>query len=275
MHEDDEKTVFLPATMASKAPSLQLETPPGRDLGSFQGASVPPLQGIHVEYRSGINPLMEMATELFFIHYHIVKGRFQEVAQLRAFIQDAFIKFELRAQQAHLSKALIKSSKYVLATFLDETIMQSVGGESGWGQNTLLSQFFNETWGGATVFKIRQFCIENIQEYIDLLEMLYVCLCLGFKGQYGNMQDGEAKLERLKRETYQLMVGFRGDRSNAPLSPHGASRVEGKISVKKRGFFISLLVSCLSVLFVSYISMSIYISHESKLAAHSLPGLSA
>lgn len=274
MQEDDEKTVFLPATMASRAPSLQLEAPPDRDLGGFQGPSVSPLQGVHVEYRSGINPLMEMATELFFIHYHIMKGRFQEITQLRAFIQDAFIKFELRAQQAHLPKALIKSSKYVLATFLDETIMQSIAGESGWGQNTLLSQFFNETWGGSTAFKIRQFCIENIQEYIELLEMLYVCLCLGFKGQYGNMQDGDAKLERLKRETYQLIVGFRGDRSNLPLSPHGSSRMQGKITVKKRGFFVSLLASCLAVLLVSYISMSIYVSHESNLLADKVPGLS-
>ena len=141
--------------------------------------------------------------------------------------------------------------------------MQQFGHESSWGQRTLLAQFFNETWGGATVFKIRQFCVENIHEYADLLEMIYVCLCLGFKGQYGTLAQGETQLESLKRESYQAIMGVRGSDLNAPLSPHGPSRYQGKTTLKKATTWRWLVAVCLGFMLISYLSLTVFVNIES------------
>ena len=127
----------------------------------------------------------------------------------------------------------------------------------------MLSQFFNETWGGATVFKIRQFCLENIHEYINLLEMIYVCLCLGFKGQYGTEPNGDTLLDRIKRETYQAIIDYRGDKLNLPLSPHGVSNYQGTVTLKKEGSLKWLISTCLGLLLAAYLSMSVFMSIES------------
>lgn len=288
---DDEKTVFMPGAASEKpesTPQNIMPMTPQNKPTTFGGLSnvaaismskdtaisMKPLSmnqadqnilsALQLDYRSGINSLIEYATELFFAHYQIVKGRFTDAEKIRAFIQDALLKFEMRCQQANLSKTLVKSAKYVICTFLDESVLQTEWGrESTWSHQSLLAQFFNETWGGATVFKIRQFCLENIHEYIDLLEMIYVCLCLGFKGQYGTEANGETLLDRIKRETYQAIVDYRGDKLNLPLSPHGVSSYQGEVTLKKESSLKWIIASCLGVLLVAYISMSVFVSIES------------
>ena len=247
--EQDDKTVFASAVSPMAGPLRNVS---------------PSVQAMQVDYRSGINPLMEHATEIFVLHYQMIKGHFSETDSIRNIAQDALLKFELRAQEAKFAKTVIKSAKYVLCTFVDEAVMQQFGHESSWGQRTLLAQFFNETWGGATVFKIRQFCLENIHEYADLLEMIYVCLCLGFKGQYGTLAQGDLQLERLKRESFQAIIRFRGDHSNQPLSPHGVSQYEGKMTLKRSASWRWLLFSCLGFLVVSYASLSLFLNIESE-----------
>jgi type VI secretion system protein ImpK len=253
--EQENKTVFAPTLPPGSAGS-----PAGGGAVRNVSPSGPALQ---IEYRSGLNPLMEDATEIFMLHYRVLKGHFREVESLRAMIQDGLLKFELRAQQRGSPKAVIKSAKYVLCTFIDEVVMQQFGHESSWGQRTLLAQFFNETWGGATLFKIRQFCLENIHDYADLLEMIYVCLCLGFKGQYGTLAQGEVQLERLKRETYQAIVSLRGDHFNEPLSPHGKSNYEGRITLKRNSAWRLLLGVSLGFLVVAYLSLTVFINIQS------------
>lgn len=223
------------------------------------------LLALDLNYRSGINRLIECATEIFFVHYQIMKGRFNDARQIRVFVQDALLKFELRGQQEALPKNVVKSAKYVLCTFLDEAILQTEWGrDSDWGRHTLLAQFFNETWGGKTVFKIRQFCLENIHEYIDLLEMIYLCLCLGFRGQYGTEPNGEVLLGRMKRETYQAIADYRGERANAPLSPQGASTYQATTVLKQAKSLKWIIAACAGVIVVAYVSMSLFVSLDSQ-----------
>lgn len=291
---DDDKTVFLPVSQAEKnltatpnnVPVVSQVQPSAfgglanknikKTEASFiaepvtikplamAGADQNILSALQLNYRSGVNIVIEHATELFFAHYQIIKGRFSDTEKIRAFVQDALLKFEMRSQQSNLAKALVKSAKYVLCTFLDEAVLQTDWGrESSWSHQSLLAQYFNETWGGATVFKIRQFCLENIHEYIDLLEMIYICLCLGFKGQYGTEPNGDTLLDRIKRETYQAIADYRGDKLNLPLSPHGASDYQGAVTLKKERSLKWLAASCVAILVIAYVSMSAFISIES------------
>ncbi len=263
----DDKTVFMPigqvmaqqGSKETKVAHFNLNQPTHNI--AHQGVWQPLQQ---LDYQSGMNILLAQATELFVIHYHLLHGRLTHIEQIRSSIHDALIKFEMRVQGLNFPKPLIKSAKYVLCAFLDEAVMsREFARESNWSQQSLLSRFFNETWGGATVFKIRQFCLENLQDYIDLLELIYLVLCLGFKGQFGTLENGDMQLDRLKRETYQVIVNMRGDRVNVPLSPHGISDYDGKITLKQSQSIWWVIGVCLGVLMMAYVAMSVFLSIES------------
>ena len=271
----DDKTIFMPVSKLT-APMAMANTglASGFDSDKEQLQALEPTPTYRrpsswhrlteLEYHSGINPLLEQATELFILHHQLLQGQLQELETLRANIHDALLKFELRAQELNLPKPLIKSAKYVLCAFLDEAVMsQEFARESNWSQQSLLSRFFNETWGGATVFKIRQFCLENLQDYLELLELIYLVLCLGFKGQYGTLPEGEYQLERLKRETYQVIMNVREDKMNLPLSPHATSDYDGKVTLKQNQSLRWFLGCCLLLLIIAYVSMSTFLSMQS------------
>lgn len=142
---DEDKTVFMPAVepeVAAAKPSTitfgglsnitartgfpqKQNTLNIKPIAAATAGDQNILSALQLEYRCGINVLVEYGTELFFAHYQIIKDRFTDAEKIRSFIQDALLKFEMRAQQGSLPKTLVKSAKYVLCTFIDETVLQT------------------------------------------------------------------------------------------------------------------------------------------------------
>ncbi|CAJ0557397.1 unnamed protein product, partial [Mesorhabditis spiculigera] len=56
----------------------------------------------------------------------------------------------------------------------------------------LLSAFHQETWGGEKPTSIP-------------LEFMYLCLCMGLKGKYGNQAKGEEELQKLITKLHRLL----------------------------------------------------------------------
>ena len=72
-----------------------------------------------------------------------------QLEQLRSLLEEALAKFDARYQQDHFPQTLTKYSKYILCAFIDEAVLNTHDTEElAWRGNSLLSQFFNETWGG-------------------------------------------------------------------------------------------------------------------------------
>jgi type VI secretion system protein ImpK len=266
---DDDKTVFM------QVPSVRNDTgkkPSASELAMAvkQASPAPAGQTLldkmaRIDHLSGPNALLENATEVLVLHYQLVNHIFDHsLTGLRSTLNEALVKFELRCQQQGMLKPLVKSAKYILCAFIDETILTSEATkEGGWSRHSLLSHFFNETWGGETFFKIRQFCIENLNDYIQLLEMVYVCICLGFRGKYAAQQEGDLQLERIQRETYQVIREYRGDIENLPLSPSWQSDYTGKKTLRQyQSIWIALGLS-LAVLVVTYAGLSYFLSKSS------------
>ncbi|PJW96372.1 hypothetical protein CWI54_27535, partial [Escherichia coli] len=53
-----------------------------------------------------------------------------------------------------------------------------------WSKQSLLVHFHNEAWGGEKVFILLERLIREPKRYQDLLEFLWLCLSLGFRGRY-------------------------------------------------------------------------------------------
>ncbi len=99
----------------------------------------------------------------------------------------------------------IVSFRYVLCTFIDETAL-GLGWdqENGWVKQSLLVHFHNESWGGEKVFILIERLLGEPKRYLDLIEFIYLCLCLGYRGRYkvsaGQMMNSTICLDAYKNK---------------------------------------------------------------------------
>lgn len=106
----------------------------------------------------------------------------------------------------------IVSFRYVLCTFIDETALgHGWNGQNDWVQQSLLVHFHNETWGGEKVYVLLERLLGEPKRYQDLLEFIYLCFCLGYRGRYKvTLQNGD-DFERLFRRLHHQLQQLRGE----------------------------------------------------------------
>ncbi|MDA8363272.1 MAG: type IVB secretion system protein IcmH/DotU [Gammaproteobacteria bacterium] len=189
---------------ASPAPQPQ----PGYQTYSVS-ASPGDFQGLHV----GMGPLVSAATSLLTLAPQLRSStRTPNVSGLRDYLTQEIRVFEQKARQSGASEETTLAGRYVLCTYLDESVMVTPwGGESNWGSRTLLSGFHNETWGGEKSFAILQRALQEPARMIDVLELIYVCLALGFEGQYRVLEGGRSRLQDIQEQTYRAIRSQRGE----------------------------------------------------------------
>jgi type VI secretion system protein ImpK len=159
-----------------------------------------PLTGLMGEHEStffnssvALNPLVAAASPLI----SIASGNLTcpDVATLENEVRA----FEHRAHKNGFSSQKILAARYLLCAFVDE--LQST---------QLLEHFQHENWGGERFFVILERSCEEPNQYIDLLELGYLCLSLGYQGRYRQSQDLHG-LGRFIDQLYQVIQQQRGD----------------------------------------------------------------
>jgi type VI secretion system protein ImpK len=97
---------------------------------------------------------------------------------------------------------------------LDETISTTPWGGGGqWHGKSLLVRFHNEAFGGEKFFLLLKRAKEKPHETIDLLELMYVILALGFVGRYAKRAQGE--LWDVREDLYRTILLTRGEPERA------------------------------------------------------------
>jgi type VI secretion system protein ImpK len=110
-------------------------------------------------------------------------------------------------------------ARYCLCTFIDEAISATPWGAGLWGRRSLLVTFHNEASGGERVFVLLQRLAQTPVVQIDLLELIYVILSLGFDGRYRLIENGRSQLETIRERLEQMIRAQRPSVERA-LSPH-------------------------------------------------------
>ncbi len=217
-----DRTVIIPTPgsmqQPAQAPAAAQSAPssPVPDLGMVQEA---------ISLQSGLNPLVRAASTLLTL---IIKLRttteFSNAPQLHQRITRELQKFDQEIRAQGVSQETVLAARYLLCTVLDETVMNTPwGAQSGWSQRSLLSIFHKETFGGEKCFLILQRLQETANQNLDVLELFYLCLSLGFEGKFRLAPNGHAQLETIRDNLYNTIQSHRGYVEN-DLSP----RWEGK-----------------------------------------------
>ena len=161
---------------------------------------------------AGLNPLLQAASPLL-----ILMGRLRtslsnpDIAGLRRQALDQIREFEERAHAGGASTETVLAARYVLCAALDEAVLSTPwGSQSEWGGQTLLVTLHRETWGGEKFFDMVERLSSDPARHIDLLELQYMCLALGFAGKYAVADRGLSRLDEIQTDLYRRIHTYRG-----------------------------------------------------------------
>jgi len=131
-------------------------------------------------------------------------------------------------EKAEVAQDSALRARYVLCSLIDETVLNTTWGEhSLWSQKSLLSMFHRETYGGEKFYQILDKALDAGRKDYDLIELLYMCLSLGFMGKLRIDQQGAVKCEKIRADVYHVLHRHR-DHYKKELSVHikalGAAR---------------------------------------------------
>ncbi|EIL93075.1 type IV / VI secretion system protein, DotU family [Rhodanobacter spathiphylli B39] len=202
---------------AAAAPVAPAATP----RGPVSRAEMAPPAAISDFLGGGLNALVQAASPLLLLAVQLRNSVSQpDAAHLREQVIAQVRQFESTAQAAGIAAQTITAARYVLCSTLDESVMNTPWGQqSGWAAKTLLVVFHGESYGGEKFFIILDRLCADFSKHIDLIELMYICLALGFGGRYQIEADGRAKLADIQEELYRRIKAQRPPAAEE-LAPH-------------------------------------------------------
>jgi len=207
-------------------------------------------------FNVGMNPLVAAASELLseLVRLKRVEDP-QDMATLNDHLTHALKSFEVRALHNGVEGSQVMGARYVLCTVLDEAVVTTAwGNESEWSQMSLLSGFHNETFGGEKFFQLLDRLSKNPVKHLPMLELMYLCLSLGFEGRYRVQTRGVVELESIRDALYRQIRHLRGD-APRELSPHWqglSGRRSSLVRVVPAWTVVTLVVVCLVVMYSGF-----------------------
>lgn len=172
-------------------------------------------------FNVSINPLVAAAAPLLSAIIEL-KARAAEMPlkELKATLTDHLKRFEAKVLDDGMEHGQVMVARYLLCTVTDEAVVTTRWGEEGdWSSISLLSSFHNETFGGEKFFQLLESMGRNPMKYLATLELMYICLSLGFEGKFRVQARGNVELDSIRDGLYRQIRQLRGDVPRE-LSPH-------------------------------------------------------
>jgi len=193
------------APEAAPAPPMRPLVPPG--------PRAEPLPETAFQFLgTGLNPLVRAASPLLLLAGQL-RGTLAapDVGVLRRHALDEIRRFEQRARSASISPEVVSAARYALCACVDESVLSTPwGAQSEWAQQTLLVALHREAWGGEKFFEMLKKISDDPERHIDLMEMQYLCIALGFAGKYQALPQGQSQLAEVQQSLYRKIRDYRG-----------------------------------------------------------------
>ncbi|MDO5622786.1 MAG: type VI secretion system protein TssL, long form [Paracoccus sp. (in: a-proteobacteria)] len=157
---------------------------------------------------SSANPLLAAAAGLLILLGRLRTGMVElQVSPLMEHVTREIERFERNALAAGVSPHEALVAKYALSGTADD-IVQNLpgGGERGsWQQYSMVARFFHKRDSGVGFFQEAEKAMQVPAQSYNLLELMLVCLSLGFEGQFRTMPNGGVELARIRNAIYESL----------------------------------------------------------------------
>lgn len=274
---DSESTIMIPRPGGRRAAGAPAVAPPAPAVTADAGPA-PPESALSAEVPPpvGTNPLLAHAAVLLNAVPTIRRTlNHRDPSSLRDSMLRAIADFEAGARRANASPEHVLIARYALCTMIDEAVANMPwGGTSAWARESLLVTLHKETFGGEKFFQLLDKALEDPRRNLDLLELMYACLALGFEGRFRIADNGRAQLDALRDRLYGVIRRERGE-FERDLSPHWRGlQKTGKRFARRIPVWTALAAVAL-VLFVVYLVFALLLARSSDPIFSALAGIRA
>ena len=158
-------------------------------------------------YEGSANSFVVLSADIF-REINILQNSYDigSLSEVRSILIEDIEYFTNSALKLGLENSQVMLARYILCTFADEMINTTYWGkENSWANSSLLGHFYNETYGGDQFFQILEQLLRAPAKYLDLLEIIYLSLALGFEGKYKIKNRGKQELDAITDSLYRQM----------------------------------------------------------------------
>ncbi len=219
--DDSDRTIIRPAPGGRRPAAPQAAPQPMAPRAApVQAASRTVLEGAE-NLAIGDNPLAAAAAPLLQLLARLRNtANPPDAGDLRERTVREMRNFEQRARDSGVPMEQLRPAHYALCASLDDVVLNTPwGGAGGWDARSLVSTFHQEVRSGERFFDLLGQMKQNPGSYLPVIELMYLCLSLGFMGRYRLSPRGPGELDRLREETYAVIVRQR-QAAEPDLSPH-------------------------------------------------------
>jgi type VI secretion system protein ImpK len=211
-----------------------------------------------------INPLLECCASLF--AYAALFKRADRGAKInpkfRRAILAGFDEMERKAFEMKIPMQKVKEAKFALASYVDESVLTSNWpGRMEWMSKTLQLTFFGEHIGGEAFFKHLNALRRAGDRFVDVMEVYYVCLQLGFEGMY--RLRGLEQLMALQVDLRSQIEGYRKYADNR-LSPDGVPKESVMATMRREIPYWVIGTVTLACVFFTYLGYAVVTEEVAK-----------
>ena len=285
MSNDDDKTIFTPgqrqpsqdnmeSTVFIPKPGAQRSAPSASPSAAPSAAAPAMMAAELMQVERGLNPVISAASTLLAVANKLRNtAQHSDVAGLHRNLVDEIKLFDSKLKSQNTRPEIALAARYQICAALDEAVMNTPwGAQAGWAQRSLLSLFHKETSGGEKFFAILAKMTEAPSSNLDIIELDYLLLSLGFEGKFRIDPRGRDQLETLRDNLYNTIEKLRGE-FEPDLSAHAATTVKAKRSLME---FIPLWVVSavvLALILIVYSGFRIWIFQATEPTATQLETL--
>src|SRR5215468_7400785 len=211
--DETEKTVIRPSPGGRRAAVPERTAAPdtGREREAPQAPADPAAAAALAG--GGLNPLVAAASVLLGLASRVRGTATQrDVEGLRDRVVRELKTFEANASASGLPRELVRTAHYALSATIDDLVLSTPwGSQSSWAKRSMVSTFHNEVVGGERFYEILNQLHKNPGRGADVLELMYICLALGFEGRLRVTGRGTSEHSRVREGVYRTLRERRGD----------------------------------------------------------------
>lgn len=219
----------------------------------------------HIPYFDEDMNFFLLTSSALFKQLAIVQSSYEvgPINDVRQSFIDTINEYTNTLTEQNIEESQMLFSRYILCTFIDELINTTYfGQENNWSSNSLLRIFHNESYGGENFFRLLDKFLKAPAKYIYILELMYVCLSLGFQGKYRVDTMNKEELIIMRESLYKQIKIIQGREPLKFYTQHKPS------ILKHRLFYIvsypTIILSSILLLSIIYIGLSIGLSSENE-----------
>jgi type VI secretion system protein ImpK len=219
MTQDDPFSTGSNKTVIRPNPGLRRPSEPAAPgavaMGAAHGGDAPMALPV-----VGTNPLVSAAAPLLALAVRLRSATpLANLEALRDRVVNEIHAFERLVSSTDEPREALRGGHYAICATIDDVINNTPWGGAQWARQSVCGLFHKDTSGGDRFFEFLGHFQREPGRYTHVLELMYLCLSLGFQGRFRVTQRGASELTQMREGLYNLLRQSRSE-VERELSPH-------------------------------------------------------